>query len=409
MNMYFYLQLKRVAKLLPFVTVLTFVLLAGFWSILQGVFMSLSESETNKRYTIAVTGDTDNEYLKMGMTAMQAFDESRFAVDFAEMSESDAKTALAKGTVSAYIIIPERFVEKALCGEIDPITFVTSAGVEGLNGLFKKEITSLVTDIVIASQKGSYGLADALTDNGLVDSVHTHLETISIDYTELIFRRSELYEVEELGLSDGLSATEYYICAIIIVLLTLVGLPFAIVYIKKDYAFHRLLLSRSYSAGTQIMLEYLAFLIVMLLQTAIILLMSMIAVNLIPTAMDLSFLGKIASDLVMKTLPVIVMVTAFNMMMFELADTIVSGLLLHFFTAVGLCYITGCLYPIYVFPDSIKTLALFLPTGIARSYLASAFTFDQAVGGLIGLVLYSVVFFAAAWMIRFYKITKVRG
>ena len=42
-------------------------------------------------------------------------------------------------------------------------------------------------------------------------------------------------------------------------------------------------------------------------------------------------------------LPVIVTVTAFGFMIFELAGNLVSGVLLHFFLSLALCYVSGCL------------------------------------------------------------------
>lgn len=409
MKNHFCLQLKRIAKILPFVTVLTVALSVGLTAILYGMFVNFSNSEENTNFSIAVTGDTDNEFLKMGMSAMQTFDESRFAVTFKEMSEKDAKRAIEKGNISAYIVIPDNFVENAMMGELDPITFVTSAGTEGLNGLFKKEITALVTDMVINSQKGVYGLYDALQDNNLSKVAQGHMDKLSIEYTELIFKRSNLYTVNELGVSDGLSTPQYYICAILILLLVLIGLPFSAVYIKKDYSFNKLLVSRGYSTAKQIGFEFLAFLIAMFIQIAIIIVAIIVASNLMPTMLNVDLLSLVIGDIILKSIPVVVMLAAFNMMMFELSNNIVSGLLLHFFADVSLCYITGCMYPIYVFPKTIQTVSHFLPTGIARGYLASCFTFEDSFYNLIGLLLYCFAFLGIAWLIRYYKTVKSRG
>lgn len=409
MKNYFYLQLKKVARILPFVTVLTLVLLIGLGIVLYGFLDMFSNREENQRYIVAVTGDTDNEYLRLGMAAMKHFDETRFSMEFAPMTEEKAKSDLSSGKVAAYINIPEGFVEKALSGDIEPITFVTSAGMEGMNGLFKKEITALVTDMVIRSQQGAYGTYDALYNNGLESEASAHIDKISIDYSELIFDRNKLYTVSELGVSDGLSTPEYYVCAIIVLLLVLVGLPFNVVYIKKDYALNRLLVSRGYSTLKQVVFEYLAHFLAVLVQLAIIIAAIVIAVSNMPSVIDFDTLRQTMPDMILKTIPVVIMISAFNMMMFELADNIVSGLLLHFFTAIGLCYVSGCLYPIYAFPTAIKAIAPFLPTGIARSYLASGFVYEPSLNNLGGLILYSLVFLGLTWLTRFCKTVKMRG
>lgn len=409
MKKYFYLQVKRVAKILPLVLAVAVALLVGLAAVLSGVLTMLDNSEDQKHFAIAVTGDTDNDYINWGITAMQSFDETRFSVDFVEMTESEAKKALGKREIAAYVVLPENFVKKALSGEIEPITYVTSAGMEGVTSLFKKEITALVTDMVIYSQKGAYGLGDALYDSGLGKLSHKHINNISLEYADLIFQRNELYSVSEVGVSDGLSTPEYYICAIAVMLFVLIGLPFAAIYIKKDYAFNRLLLSRGYSCRLQLGCEYGAHLAAMFLLAAVMMLAVAVAAGFISETVSSDLFAQVLGSFAVKIIPVIIMLSAFNIMMFELSSNLVSGLLLHFFSAISLCYVSGCMYPIYAFPKVIKALAAFLPTGIARSYLATCFTFDSSLYGLIGLLLYAVAFYGFALFLRFRKTVGIRG
>jgi len=409
MKNYFYLQLKRVSKVLPFVIVLTVALLITLTAILGGMFENFFSSEKNQKYTVAVAGDTDNNYFKLGLSAMQSFDETKFSIEFKEMSEKKAQKAMENGEVEAYIIIPKDFVENALSGDVDPITFVTSAGMEGVSGLFKKEITALVTDMVIYSQKGTYGLYDALSSNGLSKKAGQHMDKISIQYAELIFQRNRLYSVEELGVSDGLSTPQYYVCAVMVLMLVLVGLPFGSVYIRKDYSLNRLQLSRGYPVGRQVICEYLAYLIAMLLLTGVALIVVVLALRYMPAVTENVFPNGMPVDFIAKILPIVIMISAFNMMMFSFSGNIVSGLLLHFFALISMCYVSGCMYPIYVFPDIIKKIGTLLPTGIARAYLATSFTYDNSFDGLIGLLVYSGVFLAVAWLVRLRKTARVGG
>ena len=94
-------------------------------------------------------------------------------------------------------------------------------------------------------------------------------------------------------------------------------------------------------------------------------------------------------------IPVIVMLSAFNLMLFEISKNVVSGVLLHFFSTLLLCYISGCLYPIYAFPEIIQKLDYILPTGIARANLSSAFVGECNTYALIGTLIMAVLFYAA--------------
>lgn len=408
MKKYFYLQLKRVAKIFPFVLTVTIALLIGLAVVLYGLLAMFDDRADNQRFTIAVAGDTDNQYLSWGISAMQTFDETRFSIEFVEMAESEAQSALEKGEISAYVIIPDGFVEKAVSGEVDPVTYVTSAGMEGITALFKKEITSLVTDMVIYSQKGSYGVGMALDNNGFEEISNSHINQISLEYADLIFQRNQLYSVSELGISDGISTPQYYVCAILVMLLVLIGMPFAAIYVKKDYAFNRLLLSRGYSSVLQLGCEYGAHLIAMLLQSAVILLIVAAALGALPDSASKNMLTQSLGDIVVKVIPVVVMLSAFNIMMFEFSNNLVSGLLLHFFAAISLCYVSGCMYPIYAFPKVIKNIAAFLPSGIARGYLATCFSLESSVSGFVGLIFYAAVFFGIALLVRFRKTVGIR-
>lgn len=406
MNSYFNLQLKRITKILPFVLGVTVLLFVGFAVVLYSL-MGMFNGKTKTEFTVAVSGDTDNEYMRWGLAAVKTFDDSNFSIKFEQMDEKSAQSALETGKISAYVIIPDGFVENAMHGDVLPITYVTSAGMETITSLFKREITELATELVVYSQKGTYGVGEAMWQNGYSKTAGDHMTTIALKYTDLIFNRGKLYSVTESGMSHGLTTPEYYVCAVIIMLLMLVGLPFAAVFIKKDYSFNRLLLSRGMATGKQVFCEYVAVLFGMLLQTAVVIAGILLATRLIPGISD----GILPSvdRLIINIVPVLLMVCAFNLMMFELSGNIVSGLLLHFFVTVGLCYISGCIYPIYTFPDTVKNIASMLPTGASMNLLASGFTNKDNIPCLATTLGFAVIFFVAAWALRRHKSVRIRG
>lgn len=404
MKKYFVLQIKRVAKQLPSVLVITLLLFIGLAVILYGALSMFYGGEGNKRFYVAIAGDTDDTYLRWGLSAVQSIDDGRFSIEILEMEESAAQKALEKGEISAYAVLPEGFMDNAVTGVIEPITYVTAAGMEGIASVFKKEITQLITDIVVYSQKGVYGLSDALQANGMGQDMYNYMTELSLQFAELIFHRDALYSVKELGISDGLSTPEYYVCAILVMTLMLIGIPFAAIHIKKDYAFCRLLRSRGFSSARQIGCEYTVHLLTLMLQVGILLLFAGLVLRLQPI-----FGESFPEDLPVKLIPVVIMVAAWNIMLFEVTDNMVSGLLLHFFAVISLCYVSGCIYPVYAFPKTIQQLAMWLPTGVARGYLATCFTYKAAGKSLMGLLLYSVLFIGIAIWVRLRKTARIRG
>jgi ABC-type uncharacterized transport system permease subunit len=71
-----------------------------------------------------------------------------------------------------------------------------------------------------------------------------------------------------------------------------------------------------------------------------------------------------------------------------------GGVLLNFFGTLALCFVSGCMYPVYFFPVALQKLSAYLPTGLARTQLSGCLTGKtEFLPGLL-LTLYGIVFLA---------------
>ena len=408
MKKYLFLQTKRQLRFFPAILAVTLVMIVGIAMILS-TMLSMNDAEEAAKFKVAITGDTESDYIKLGLTALETLDDTRFTIEFLTLTEDEAHEMLSRGEISAYAVLPEYFIENALAGYIDPIKYVTSAGSGGLTTLFKNEITKLVTDMVIYSEKGSYGIADAIDDNDIGVSSNKHLNKLSIKYVDLILHRSDVIETKELGISLGLSTAQYYACSILILIVILIGLPFGSVCIKKENSLDRLLVSRGFSSVKQMLSEFTAHLISLSLIIGSIILTAYIALPFLGDKVD-SIVGPDISDafpqLLLRMIPVLIMVCAFDILMYELSDNFVSGILIHFFTTISLAYVSGCFYPIYSFPTVIQRLSAVLPTGVAFSFLSGTFTYTTSVLTVVGVLGYTVVFFLLATLMRIRRLNR---
>ncbi len=407
MKKYFFLQLKRTFKVFPFVLTVTLIMFLSLALILGGMLYTYSNSEENSKFNIGIAGDTDNDYLKWGMTALQTLDDTKFSIEFLMLDEESAKKKLSNGDISAYVVLPEDFIEKALSGNVEPIRYVTTPGSTGIISMFKNEVTQLVTDLVIQSEKGAYGIDSAIRGNGMSDPTYKYLNQLSLEYVGLILDRGELIEVDELGVTDGLSTAEYYICGITILFLMFTGLPYVTVNIKKDRSLDRLLCSKGFSYVRQLLCEYVSHFAAMFLLCAVMITLVGVGATVLGDTVNISY--DMIASFSLRLLPILMMLSAFNVMIFELSDDIVSGVLMHFFSSLCMCYISGCFYPIYAFPKTIQAVSVFLPTGIARGCLASSFTGTETAKSYIGILVYSVLFFFIALAVRRNKTVNKRG
>lgn len=412
MKTYFSLQWKRSMRVFPFVLIVSVVLFAALAMMLSGLMSTYQNSEENSVFRVGITGDTDSEILQLAVVAYQSFDESRYSVVFDEMEPDEAEAALQKGAISAYLELPEDFVEKAMRGEMEPMYFVTAAGASNVVSMFKNEITSLVTEVVVSSQQGSFGLQEALDDNDVAGNHGDWINGLAIEYADLILKRAEALTISELGISEGMRTSEYYLCGMTLLFLMLLGLPFVTVYGRQDRSLHVLLLSRGISGMRQLYDEWRSHFLSLVCLVAVVfvpvVVLSATADN--PTLQMLTPNGWLTYTALF--IPVLAMAAAFNLFVFEIGGNIVSGALLHFFAVLCMCYVSGCFYPVYTFPRAVQMVEQFLPTGVARETLAFALSEGTQTAlppALIGVAAYGLLFFFAAWLVRMYKLRRREG
>lgn len=408
MKKYFYLQIKRILRFFPFAAVIALLLFSGLVGAFIGLTQLQNESEDVKKFKVGIVGDDDNQYLEFGLSALKTLDDTRFILELDMYEEADARQALERYEISAYFVFPEDFVEAALRGEVKTIRLITRTGDNGLILIFKEEIAQAVTKLLVESQKGVYGVQTALDANGYHSLAHKYLNKMNVEYIDFVADRASVYEVTTLGVSGGLSLPAYYFCSFAVLLLLLIGLPCAAIFVKKDWALSRILAAGNCRAGKQVICEYTAYTGFLLLPVSLLIAALMLLAGKLPQ-LALPALDEITVSFVFYMIPAALMLGAFHMMLFELSGNIVNGILLQFFCSVFLCYISGCFYPIYAFPEAVQTISAFLPTGLVRSYLAAGITGEGSMPAFLGICAFAAVFLGVTVTMRRYKITTKAG
>ena len=395
---YFFLQLKRLLKLLPMVLCVTAVLFSCLL-IVYNMFVQMDqEDEANGKIVVAVVGNTDDPFLQMGISALTNMDSSRFMLEVRSMDRESATRDLELSIVDIVAVIPDGFVEEALMGTILPIEYISVHGAANLVSAVKDEVTVVITDILLSAQKGIYGTWNIMWDLGFYDTLQNAVNGISIQYAANVFSRANGYEVKELGISDGLDLQGYLLCGLCVLLMLLITLSFAPVLIKKDHALHHALCAKNIGHLKQYLMELLAYLLILLLLTICMLFALRVAGNV----MNFDFRSFFIADrsvVIRNVLLVMLMVGTFSFLIYELSESLISGILLSFFLSIGLCFAGGCLYPAYFFPESIQQLSAVLPTGLARELIAGCIS--GKLGNSLGVLMYSVFFAAGAATVRY--------
>lgn len=367
MKRYLLIQLKRFCRALPFVLLSAIILFGALGGIYSGALYSKEGSQEQNPFRIALVGTGEDAILQMGILALESMDSSQFAFQVIQMEEADAHHALKSGEIAAYVVFPDGFMDNAMAGKILPLRFVSPVQASNIVSILRIELTRVITDVLDAAQKGTYGAASAMQQMGGVRNPWPLAQELALEYTQLILLRGDIYEAEVLGLSDGLDLSGYLLCGLCVLLLLLCMLPFAFVMIRSDRSLNRLLSAKGIGGVKQVICEQLVLFCGYFIVMGAVL---MALFSLCGSYFRTDFTGF---DLV-SLLPVIFCFVSVSFFLYEISSDLLSGILLQFFLFVFMCFVSGCFYPGYFFPEAVQHIGNFLPTGLARMHLAGYLT-----------------------------------
>lgn len=403
MAAYFLAQLKRALRLAP-AQLAADVLIC----VCAGVFVYLLVAQGaldagGTRYRIGMVGDLSDSYLGFGIAALQEMDDSRFMIELVGMSEEEAEDAFAKGELYAVMRVPEGLLEAVVSGENDRlITYTPAEGSKGLGTMVMGEITDIASTLVTSSQSAIFAMQRVLLDQGRGDELPRATDRLNLSLLNLVLSRSGFGKVEILGYADGLSMELYYFCSAFLLFLLLAGLLNCAFFARRNAALPGFMKARGVGAFCQVLGEYLAYLVLVL--------MGLLALSL-PVALLLEQdrigipewegMGAFPFWGFLRTLfPVVLMFAALQFFLFEAADGVVNGILLQFLCGAGMGYLAGYFYPAAFFPERMQRIGGFLPAGAAARYVEEGIFGNDTSGEAAVVFAYLAVFFVLTVMIK---------
>lgn len=396
MGNYFLLQCKRIARFLPGALLAMLVLLGGLLTVFSVMVRQDTQAPENQKFQVGLVGTAGDTMVQMGLAALKNFDSTQLSMEIVEMTEPEARSALEKGTIGAYIVIPDNFVDEAMSGRILPLKFVSTTGAASVVSVFKEEVTQVISLLLLESQRGVYGMQGAMKAQD-IGGRGKKMDALALTYVEYVLTRDRTYSLQELGISDDLGLEDYLLCGLLVLFLMLACLPFAPLMIRRDLSLERMLASRGCSALGQVLCELVCYCL------------GLLAMVLAVAGLASVFTGDGLKQLeLLPALPVVLMVCTFSFLLYALSSDLIGGVLMQFFVTLALCFVSGCMYPVYFFPVGVQKMAGWLPTGAARSQLAACLTGEISTRTLLLLLGYTAVFALAAAAVRLHRVKEAR-
>lgn len=409
LQVYFYIQLKRVFKILP-TLLLSTMLVYGCMGLLTMVFMKNgAAAQDRKKYQVGIVGDISDTYLGFGIHAIKSLDDSRFLVDFDFVTEEEAQKGLRQGRITAYVRIPDGLVDSLVSGRNDcSITYIAAEGQKGISSILMEELAAEVSTMITRSQSAIYGMQKILFDNNKGDIWVEATDKLNLRLIQMVLKRTDLCGTEILGVSNGLSVEAFYFCSIMLFFILLSGISSSSLFCHKSRELSKLLAARNVGAYRQVAGEYLAYLCLMMCCTIEIFLALSIVLSgsfiQIPEWRDMG--AEPLFGFFVRLLPVIGMVAAMQFLLYELVTGVVNSILLQFISSISMAYLSGYFYPERVFPDVIKQLGEVLPTGIILRYISKSLIGEVSLTALSGVCLYLLLFLGLSVFVRKKRIQK---
>lgn len=406
---YTILQLKRILRFLPTLLITCTVLVLALTFFASILLNREITSDRRKKVQVGVVGDTSNSYLEYGLFALKHMDSSKYSIDIIELTEDEAKARMNRGTLNAYIIIPDQFAELLEQGINTPITYVTCDGAAGITSIIMGEVAEEISGLITEAQTminsvQRYGYLNDLSQTCQEDIV----ETLFYRVFDLLLNRTELFDISLSGTENGLSLIEYYVFALMMVYLLFFGISCCHIFVKKDMTMTKLLMSKGYGKWRQLFGEYITYFVYLFISFLIALFfLESIFYLIAPQLSDLIKFPELDFlEVLLSMIPVLVLISAIQFLVFELVSDVISGILLHIFLALVLGFVSGCFYSVSFLPEMLQNLGNILPVGVALRYLQRNYLGQSVIKELLLMSCYLVMVFIITVLVRHEKIKR---
>lgn len=407
---YLRLQIKRIFKILPGI-IIAALCLAGTLLLLTYIqYQNSNITNGSEKINLGIVGNRNDSYLGVGISALQNLDSSRYTCSFIELTENEAKVLLQKEIIDAYFVIPDNFVDSIENGINKPVTVVFGNTQGGIGTMLVKELGDSVSSIITESQTGMYTMQHFYLNNNIKNNYYKDIDKLNLIYIDNILNRSQIYDINALGNDDDdVSIPGYYFCSVLILFILLSGISCCSLFIKNDMSLYSLLAVSQKKAACQVLSEYAAYGIFQLLNLTIIMLLLLVATNnssyLYITELTNSTLPQYLITCI-KIIPVLLVCASMTMLVFEIVNNLISGVLVNFIGTIVLAFLSGFFYSTAFFPESVQKFSDNLPTTHMLIYLEHNLINSVTTTDLCLMIIYTVLILSLCILLRKRKLNR---
>ena len=371
LHAYFRLQLKRAAKLAPQMLLVTLLLtIVASLAALMLSNLNRDDGESKKIVRIGVVGDEEDDIIADALKLLESSDSSRFSLHLELMKPEQANSELRRGNITGYVLVPDGFADALWRGEHRPLTYVSNLVGANVGSQLTRELVTAISAMAMNTENAVYGVQNYVGDKLSGVNQYRAGDEVLMLYATRFLDREMLYVVENAEVEQKLSTSGYYLCGITLLFIMLWSVSCCPFFSRRSREMSQLLQAQGLGSAGQVLSEFASYVLLLLcalLAAGILagILLRRFQVS-IPELEDPSFSPI---RLLLHLLPPALMLCSLQFLLYELANSTVSGILLQFLNAAVQGYLAGCFYPSSFFPASMQRFGSYLPAGASMRYL----------------------------------------
>lgn len=389
---YLLIQIKRLFQVLPMALLFNFLTIAGICGIFALKIETINKSQS--RIGVGIVGSIENKYMKLGVEMLNNMDASRFSIKFINMDEAAARKYLKAGEIIGYFKIDKDFIEALEKGENRPVEYISSGA--GMISALSKEVASVFSTLLVNSERAIYATDNYLIDHPQVYNRERANTEFNIELLKNVMSRGRIYDVKSIDTVSGLSDADNYICGMSVLFMMLTGLGLGGLLSDKNESLLRVLKSRGLSYGNSLIADMFVISLYIILTVLIFTGGMALTGAILPGNHNFVNLFEYCKDIVFLS----VMFASMHLFIYEIIYKRVVAVLAELLLSISLGYIGGCIYPISFFPDIIRKLSIFLPSGAGIQVLSDGMGYSVDIFCFIIILLYSILFIGGVYALR---------
>lgn len=365
--------------------VLILVLVSGLFAVL----VLASRESVIRESSVGVVLDADDVFSKTLRSLIAEAPEIKDVFDVHFFSENEGTEAMIKGDIDTLFIVPNGYIKSLMDGSNHPILIRHPLDRIGLPTLLIRQLTGACGIYILDTEAGIYAVKDWYAKLGSRMPVDKENE-LNMIYLNTLLNRKDYIAKEIIETRDGVSKTEYYLSAMAVLWLLLMGLGCCNMIGRKNHALSDRLALYGISYAGQAAGRMISFMILYTIIGAV-----GIAV---PITVFILMTGA-SMSLLVAMIPVILLASSFICLTYTLIRSTSGGMIFLVLTTLGMCYVSGLFYPLAYLPSVFGDIAKVLPVRFMFDTFISAFRNEGLAGRMAGCFLYAMIFFAVAFIV----------